>query len=123
MARSNFWGGGNNIVPPSWMLILPESWTSQKLIFLAFEDVERDQCTSAFPSKNARNAGRPSKALSKERLEGLLRLKIPVSRIAKDLQVSRCTVYKAMAKYDLQETRYSNISEADIQHAVSPIKG
>ena len=28
-----------------------------------------------------------------------------------------------MAEYDLQETRYSDISEADIQHAVSSIKG
>ncbi|CAH3177505.1 unnamed protein product, partial [Porites lobata] len=65
-----------------------------------------------------RKAGRPSKALSKERLEGLLRLKIPVSRIAEDLQVSRPTVYKAIAEYNLQETRHS-----DIQHAVSSIKG
>lgn len=46
-----------------------------------------------------------------------------VSRIAEDLQVSRPTVYKAMAEYNLQETRYSDISEADIQHAVSSIKG
>ena len=70
-----------------------------------------------------RNAGRPSKVLSKERLGGLLRLKILVSRIAEDLQVSRPTVYKAMAEYNLQETRYSDISVADIQHAVSSIKG
>ena len=28
-----------------------------------------------------------------------------------------------MAEYDLQETRYSDISEADIHHAVSSIKG
>ena len=32
-------------------------------------------------------------------------------------------MYKAMAEYDLQETFYSDISEADIQHAVSSIKG
>ena len=48
----------------------------------------------------------------------MLRLKIPVSRIAEDLQVSRPTVYKAIAEYNLQETRHS-----DIQHAVSSIKG
>ena len=53
----------------------------------------------------------------------MLRLKIPISRIAEDLRVSRPTVYKAMAEYNLQETRYSDISEADIQHAVSSIKG
>lgn len=28
-----------------------------------------------------------------------------------------------MAEYNLQQTRYSDISEADIQHAVSSIKG
>lgn len=60
--------------------------------------------------------------ISKERLEGLLRLKVPVSRIAEDLQVSRPRVYKAMAEYNLHETRYSSISEPDIQHAVSSIK-
>ena len=60
--------------------------------------------------------------ISKERLEGLLRLKVPVSRIAEDLQVSRPLVYKAIADYNLHETRYSNISEPDIQHAVSSIK-
>ena len=43
-------------------------------------------------------------------------------RIVEDLQVSHPTVYKAMAEYNLQETRYSDISEADIQHAVSSIK-
>ena len=53
----------------------------------------------------------------------MLRLKIPISRIAEDLRVSRPTVYKAMAEYNLHETRYSDISEADIQHAVSSIKG
>ena len=60
--------------------------------------------------------------ISKERLEGLLRLKVPVSLIAEDLQVSRPLVYKAIADYNLHETGYSNISEPDIQHAVSSIK-
>ena len=48
---------------------------------------------------------------------------ILVSHIVEDLQVSHPTVYKAMAEYNLQENRYSDISEADIQHAVSSIKG
>ena len=56
-------------------------------------------------------------------MEGLLQLKIPVSCIAEDLQVSHPTVYKAMAEYNLEETRYTDISEADIQYAVSSIKG
>ena len=68
--------------------------------------------------------GRPAKVISKERLEGFLRLKVPVSRIAADLQVSRHTVYKAMTEYNLiQQSRYTNISETDIRHAVSSIKG
>lgn len=71
-----------------------------------------------------RKVGRPAKVISKERLEGLLRLKVPVSRIAADLQVSRQTVYKAMTEYNLiQQSRYTNISETDIRHAVSSIKG
>jgi len=61
-------------------------------------------------SVNFRKAGRPAKALSKERLEGLLRFKIPVFRIAEDLQVSRPRVYKAIAEYNLHETRYSDIN-------------
>lgn len=69
--------------------------------------------TNEILSSQFRKAGRPLKVLSKEHLEGLLRLKIPVSRIAEDLQVSRPTVYKAMAEYNLQETRYSDISEAE----------
>ena len=60
--------------------------------------------------------------ISNERLEGLLRLKVPVSRISEDLQVSRPLVYKAIAEYNLHDTRYSSISEPDIQRAVSSIK-
>ena len=65
---------------------------------------------------------RPAKVKCRERLEGLLRHKVPFSRIAKDLQVSRQTVYKAMTEYNLQESRYSNISETNIRHAVPSIK-
>ena len=59
---------------------------------------------------------------SKEGLEGLLRLKISVSQIAEVFQVSRPVVYKAIANYNLKQSRYSHTSEADIQHAVSAIK-
>ena len=78
--------------------------------------------TNQIFSVHCRKAGRPSKVISKELLQGLIRLKVPVSRIAEDLQVSRCRVYKAMAEYNLDETRYCSISEPDFQHAVSSIK-
>ena len=55
--------------------------------------------------------------ISKERLERLLRLEVPVSHIAEDLQVSRPSVYKAIADDTLHETSYSSISEPAIQHA------
>ena len=68
---------GNDVLPPSWTSILPESWDESKtdfkggrgrgtkkvfssrlpapppLVFsLAFQDGGRDQCTSEFPLKN-----------------------------------------------------------------------
>ena len=52
---------------------------------------------------------RPAKVISRERLEGLLRPKVPVSRIATALQVSRQTAYKAMTEYNLKESHYSNL--------------
>ena len=39
----------NNVVPPSWTLILPESWDESK--------TSHDQCTSEFSLKNACPAG------------------------------------------------------------------
>ena len=47
----------NNVVPPSWTLILPESWDESKTYFkgevdgfkvfsVAFQDGGHDQCTS-----------------------------------------------------------------------------
>ena len=50
----------DNVVPPSWTLILPESWDESKsvLVFLvAFQDGGHDQCTSEFSLKNACSAG------------------------------------------------------------------
>jgi len=52
---------------------------------------------------------RPAKVISRERLEGLLRLKVPVSQIATALQVFRQTAYKAMTEYNLKESRCSNL--------------
>ena len=58
----------NDVVPPSWTLILPESWDESKsdfkgevdgfkIFFVAFQDGGHDQCTSEFSLKNACSAG------------------------------------------------------------------
>ena len=61
-----FSGITNNVVPPSWTLILPESWDESKtdfhrpsplVFFVAFQDGGHDQCTSEFSFKNACSAG------------------------------------------------------------------
>ena len=67
----------NDVVPPFWTLILPESWDESKSVFkvevdpappsfhrpsplvffVAFQDGGHDQCTSEFSLKNACSAG------------------------------------------------------------------
>ena len=47
----------NDVVPPSWTLILPESWDESKSVFVAFQDGGHDQGTSEFSLKNACSAG------------------------------------------------------------------
>ena len=45
---------GNDVVPSSWTLILPESWDESKTDFkgeVVFQDGGRDQCTSELPLK------------------------------------------------------------------------
>ena len=66
-----FWGEilelfQDNVVPPSWTLILPESWDESKSVFkgevdglvflVAFQDGGHDQSTSEFSLKNVKNA-------------------------------------------------------------------
>ena len=45
----------NDVVPPSWTLILPESWDESKSVFKG--EVDGFQCTSEFSLKNACSAG------------------------------------------------------------------
>ena len=47
----------NDVVPPPWTLILPESWDESKSVFVAFQDGGHDQGTSEFSLKNACSAG------------------------------------------------------------------
>lgn len=69
-----------------------------------------------------RQRGRPEKKLQKERLENLLRLKLPISRIADELQVSRPSVYKAIKELNINVAKFTNISENGIQEAVASVK-
>ena len=77
---------------------------------------------SIFTFLICRRQGRPRKEISKERLEGLLRLKFPVSRIAQVLQVSRPRVYKAITEYNLDASRYSVVTDSDLQQAITSVK-
>ncbi|KAJ7382968.1 hypothetical protein OS493_031745 [Desmophyllum pertusum] len=79
-------------------------------------------CDEAFRPHTSRKQGRPTKGISKDRLQGLLNLKLPVSRIAKAMQVSRPLVYKAIAENNLDGSRYSNVSESELQQAVASVK-
>ena len=47
----------NDVVPPTWTLILPESWDESKSVLVAFQDGGHDQGTSEFSLKNACSAG------------------------------------------------------------------
>ena len=48
-----------------------------------------------------RSNGRPKTAIGKEQLEAFLKLKIPLSKIASALHVSRPTLYKAIRDYNI----------------------
>ena len=52
----------------------------------------------------------------------MLRLQLPVSRIAEVLHVSRPLVYKTMAENNLRPRRYSDTSDAAVSQAVASIK-
>ena len=69
-----------------------------------------------------RNSGRPPKTVSKERLENVLKLKLPVSKIAELLEVSRPCIYKAIRTYGLNYSRYSSVNADELQQTVSQIK-
>ena len=69
-----------------------------------------------------RGPGRTAKIVPKERLECMLKLKMPISKIAEALQISRPSVYKAMVMYDLNYNRYTYVNDDELQLTVRQIK-
>lgn len=69
-----------------------------------------------------RKAGRQMKTISKERLESMLKLNLPISRIAQELQVSRPVIYKAIRTYNLNSSRYTALEQDELQQKVASVK-
>ena len=58
----------------------------------------------------------------KARLENMLKLNLPISRIARKLEVSRPVVYNAIEQYNFNYTRYTDITKDGLQQMVASIK-
>ena len=56
------------------------------------------------------------------RLENMLKLKLPISRIARELEVYRPVVYNAIEQYNLNYTRYTDSTKDGLQQMVASIK-
>lgn len=69
-----------------------------------------------------RKPGRPAKTVPKERLETMLKLKIPISKICQELQVSRPLIHKAIATYGINYTRHTGLNQDELLRAVGEIK-
>ena len=67
-------------------------------------------------------AGWPMKVIPKERLENLLKLKLPISRIAREFGVSRPLIYDAMKRYGINWSKYTNLEQDSLQQKVATIK-
>lgn len=66
--------------------------------------------------------GRPEKIIPKEELENLLKLKVKISDIAKMYGVSRHNVYKNIRGHGIRYTKYSDMSQEQIELAVMVTK-
>ena len=72
---------------------------------------------------SASSIGRPKKVISKEQLENLLSLQLPISEIARSLGVSRPTVYTLIKEHNMPyQGRFTNHSEENLRDAVTSIK-
>ncbi len=69
-----------------------------------------------------RKAGRPKKVISKDALENLLKLRVPIVKIAEQLNVSRTVVYKTINEYGISYERFSGISQTEIEKEVEGVK-
>ncbi|CAB3996278.1 uncharacterized protein LOC110252499 [Paramuricea clavata] len=74
-------------------------------------------------SVSAPPIGRPRKSISREQLESLLSLRLPISEVAWTLGVSRPTIYTFMKEHNIPyEGRFTGHSEEHLRHAVTAIK-
>ncbi|KAL7377442.1 hypothetical protein ABVT39_027911 [Epinephelus coioides] len=63
-----------------------------------------------------------SAMISKEDTEGLLLLGTTLSEVASVLRISRPTLYKLMREYNIRRTKFSNISDEELDVTISEIK-
>ena len=60
--------------------------------------------------------------MNRDDLERLLQLKIPISQIARQLNVARCTIYKSIEHYGIIYEQFSRMLQADVEREVEHIK-
>ena len=60
--------------------------------------------------------------MPRARLENMLKLNLPISRIARELEISRPVVYNAIEQYNLNYTQYTDITKDGLQQMVASIK-
>ena len=77
---------------------------------------------SLFIYSITRRAGRPRKNVSRELLENLLRLKVPISEIASFFDVTRPVIYKAMREFGINHSSFSDISDDQLRDIVNTVK-
>ena len=75
-----------------------------------------------FIYSDTRRPGRPKKIVSRELLENLLCLKVPISEIASFFDVTRPVIYKAMREFGINYSSFSDITDDQLQDNVNTIK-
>nr|XP_033488755.1 uncharacterized protein LOC117260783 [Epinephelus lanceolatus] len=78
--------------------------------------------TSSFATTVASVRSEGSAIISKEDIEGLLLLGTTLSEVASVLRISRPTLYKLMREYNIRRTKFSNISDEELDVTISEIK-
>ena len=73
-------------------------------------------------SNSDRRPGRPPKIVKREDLLRLLQLNLPISDIARQLSLSRRTVYRYIEHYGINYERFSQLSQTDIEGEVQAVK-
>ena len=70
----------------------------------------------------SRRPGRPRKIVNRDDLVRLLQLNVPLSDIARQLSLSRSTIYRYMENYGINYERFSQLSQAEIECEVQTVK-